>query len=85
MQLSGAHFLSRLSRCVLFPKDNVYLGLARLALDANSGQAHLKATAFLIHRKWKPATTTTSWSSSAWSPSSSGSASTAGSFLSSSG
>lgn len=48
MQLSGAHFSSRLSRCVLFPKDNVYVGPGGLALDTTSGQARLKATASLI-------------------------------------
>lgn len=44
MQLSGAHFLSRLSRHVLFPKDSVYLGPGGPALGAASGPAHLRAT-----------------------------------------
>lgn len=36
----GAHFLSRPSHHVLFPKDSVYLGLGELALDTTSSQAN---------------------------------------------
>lgn len=47
-------------------------------------RSHNLPPATFTCRKWRRPITTTSWSSSAWSPSSSGSASTAGSSLSSS-